>query len=266
MLLAIDIGNTNIVAGVYRESPERRVGESPDTLLQHWRLSADPDRTDDEYGLLLGGLFEYDGLALGDVRAVIISSVVPHLTPVIERMAMKYLKLKPLIVGPGVKTGLNILYDDPKEVGADRIVNTVAAISRYGPGPLIVVDFGTATTFDAISAEGAYLGGAIAPGVGISTQALFEHTAKLSRIELARPKSVIGRTTIGAMQSGIIFGFAGQIDELVRRIRAELGGKAKVVATGGFSPLIAKEATTIDVVDPFLTLEGLRLVYQKNRE
>jgi len=258
MLLVIDIGNTNIVAGVYRESS--------DSLLHHWRLSTDPNRTADEYGLLFKGLFDYDGLAFGGVRAVIISSVVPHLTPALEWMTQKYLKLEPLIVGPGIKTGMNILYEDPKEVGADRIVNAVAAINKYGPGPLIVVDFGTATTFDALSPDGAYLGGAIAPGLGISTEALFEHAAKLSRIELVRPKSVIGKTTVASMQSGIIFGFAGQVDELVRRIKQELGGKAKVVATGGFAPLIAKETSTIDVVDPFLTLEGLRLVYLRNRD
>lgn len=263
MLLVIDIGNTNIVAGVYRIAPDR---PDSDELLYHWRLSTDARRTADEYGLLFKGLFDYDGLPFAGVRAVAVSSVVPNLTPALEWMAEKYLKVKPLIVGPGIKTGLNILYEDPKEVGADRIVNAVAAVSRYGPGPLIVVDFGTATTFDAISADGAYLGGAIAPGIGISTEALFEHAARLSRIELARPRTVIGRTTVTSMQSGIIFGFAGQVDELVRRIKRELGGRAKVVATGGFAPLIAKETSTIDVTDPFLTLEGLRLIYLKNRE
>ncbi len=258
MLLVIDIGNTNIVAGVYREGA--------DGLLYHWRLSTDPNRTADEYGLLFKGLFDYDGLSLGGVRAVIISSVVPHLTPALEWMVEKYLKLKPLIVGPGIKTGMNILYEDPREVGADRIVNAVAAFSQYGPGPLIVVDFGTATTFDAIGPDGAYLGGAIAPGIGISTEALFERAAKLSRIELVRPKTVIGRTTVASMQSGVIFGFAGQVDELVRRMKQELGQTAKVVATGGFAPLIAKETATLDIVDPFLTLEGLRLIYLRNRE
>ncbi len=260
MLLVIDIGNTNIVAGVYRER------ESSDGLLHHWRLSTDPERTADEYGLLFKGLFDYDGLDLRAVKAVIISSVVPHLTPALEWMAEQYLGRKPLIVGPGIKTGMNILYEDPKEVGADRIVNTVAAHARHGPGPLIVVDFGTATTFDAVAADGAYLGGAIAPGIGISTEALFQHAAKLSRIELVRPKSVIGRTTVTSMQSGIIFGFAGQVDELVRRMKEELGPQTKVVATGGFAPLISKETSTIDVVDPFLTLEGLRLIYLKNKE
>ncbi|RJQ08222.1 MAG: type III pantothenate kinase [Bacillota bacterium] len=257
MLLVIDIGNTNIVTGVYRDGS--------DQLLYHWRLSTDPERTADEYGLLFDGLFSYDGLDLRQVRAVAISSVVPPLTPVLERMAEKYLKGTPLVVGPGIKTGMNILYEDPKEVGADRIVNGVAAYAKYG-GPIIVVDFGTATTFDAISAEGAYLGGAIAPGIGISTEALFEHAAKLSRIELARPKSVIGRTTVASMQSGIIFGFAGQVDELVRRMRRELGGQCRTVATGGFAELISKETSTLEVVDPFLTLDGLRLVYLRNRD
>jgi type III pantothenate kinase len=257
MLLVVDVGNTNIVAGVYPD------GE--DQLLLNWRLSTDPHRTDDEYGLLFNGLFAYNGISFNAVTAVVISSVVPPLTPALERMIEKYFRLKPLVVGPGVKTGINILYEDPKEVGADRIVNAIAAYSKYG-GPLVLVDFGTATTFDAVSADGAYLGGAIAPGIGISTDALFEHAAKLSRIELARPKSVIGRTTVASMQSGIIFGFAGQVDELVRRIRQELGGSAKAVATGGFASLIAKETATIDIVDPFLTLEGLRLIYLKNRE
>ncbi len=257
MLLVVDVGNTNIVAGVYRDGAEE--------LVVHWRLSTEASRTADEYGLLFKALFDYDGLPFSGVKAVIVSSVVPNLTPAIEWMSEKYFKVRPLIVGPGIKTGINILYEDPKEVGADRIVNAVAGYAKYG-GPLIVVDFGTATTFDAITADGAYLGGAIAPGIGISTEALFEHAAKLSRIELARPKSVIGRTTVASMQSGIIFGFAGQVDELVRRIRKELGGRARVVATGGFAPLIAKETTTIEVVDPLLTLEGLRLVYLKNRD
>jgi type III pantothenate kinase len=260
MLLVIDIGNTNIVAGVFREK------DASGDLLHHWRLSTDPARTADEYGLLFRGLFDYDGLSLRAVKAVIISSVVPHLTPALEWMSEQYLGRKPLIVGPGIKTGMNILYEDPKEVGADRIVNAVAAFARYGPGPLIVVDFGTATTFDAVAADGAYLGGAIAPGIGISTEALFEHAAKLSRIELVRPRSVIGRTTVTSMQSGIIFGYAGLVNELVQRMKSELGPGAKVVATGGFAPLIAGEASSIDVVDPFLTLEGLRLVYLKNKE
>ncbi|MCL6550059.1 MAG: type III pantothenate kinase [Acidothermus cellulolyticus] len=259
MLLVVDIGNTNIVAGVFRNGGED--GE----LLRHWRLSTHPHRTADEYGMLLLAMFSYAGLDLGMVRAVIISSVVPDLTPALERTFDAYLGLRPLVVGPGIKTGMNILYEDPKEVGADRIVNAVAGYAKYG-GPLIVVDFGTATTFDAISADGAYLGGAIAPGIGISTEALFEHAAKLSRVELVRPKSVIGRTTVASMQSGIVFGFAGQVDELVRRMKQELGPKTRVVATGGFAPLIAREAGTIEVVDQFLTLEGLRLIYLKNRD
>jgi len=257
MLLVIDVGNTNIVAGVYRDDS--------DELVVHWRLSTDPNRTADEYGLLFEGLFEHSDLTLDGVKAVVISSVVPPLTPTVEWMVQKYLGLKPLIVGPGVKTGMNILYEDPKEVGADRIVNAVAAYHRHG-GPLIIVDFGTATTFDAISVDGAYLGGAIAPGIGISTEALFQHAAKLPRIELSRPKAVIGRTTAASMQSGIIFGFAGQVDEVVRRMKRELGGKAKVVATGGFAPLIARETSTIEVVDDLLTLEGLRLIYHRNTD
>ncbi|HCW51897.1 MAG TPA: type III pantothenate kinase [Clostridiales bacterium] len=257
MLLVVDIGNTNIVAGVYRDGSDR--------LLFHLRLSTDPNRTADEYGLLLKGFFEHNDLSLKDVKAIVMSSVVPPLTPVMETTFEKYFRRRPLVVGPGIKTGMNILYEDPREVGADRIVNAVAAFSHYG-GPLIVVDFGTATTLDAISADGAYLGGAIAPGIGISTEALFEHAAKLSRIELVRPKSVIGKTTVASMQSGIIFGVAGQVDELVRRMKKEMDGNPKVVATGGYAELIAEETSTIDVVDPLLTLEGLRLIYLKNRE
>lgn len=254
MIIVIDVGNTNTVLGLYAD----------DKLVAHWRLSTDRRRTADEYGVMLTHLFEHSNFALGDVSAAVIGSVVPPVNTTLEAACRMYLGVEPLVVGPGVKTGIVIKYDNPKEVGADRIVNAIAAFERYG-GPLIVVDFGTATTFDVISAGGEYLGGAIAPGIAISTEALFQHAAKLPRIELVRPRTVIGKNTIASMQSGIIFGFAGQCDELIRRVEEELGEQTCVVATGGLADLIAGESREIDKVDPFLTLEGLRLVYVRNR-
>ncbi len=253
VILVLDIGNTNIVAGIYRGKK----------LLIHWRISTDRDRTADEYGILFKNLFAYEGYKLRDIKAVVIASVVPPLMLTFEEMAEKYLGVTPLVVGPGVKTGMDIKYDSPREVGADRIVNAVAAYEKYG-GPLIVVDFGTATTFDALSAEGHYLGGAIAPGIGISTEALFQKAAKLPRIELVKPTRVIGKNTVASMQAGIVFGFVGQVDEIVRRMTRELGGEVYVVATGGLAKLIAAESATIHTVDPLLTIEGLRVIYERN--
>ncbi|HHY95286.1 MAG TPA: type III pantothenate kinase [Firmicutes bacterium] len=253
MLLAVDVGNTNIVWGVYRGKE----------LSFHWRTTTGRQTTADEFGMLLHQLCAYHGLGLAALHAVVMASVVPPLTPALEEMCRRYLGVEALVVGPGVKTGMDIRYDNPREVGADRIVNAVAAYELYG-GPAIVVDFGTATTFDVISSQGEYLGGAIAPGIGISTEALFERAARLPRIELVKPRSAIGKNTVASMQAGIVFGFAGQVDELVRRIKKELGEEARVIATGGMAELLAGEARTIEKVDPLLTLEGLRLIYERN--
>jgi len=254
MILVVDVGNTNIVLGVYRD----------EELLAHWRVSTDAQRTADEYGMLLRNLFQAGGIERREIKALVISSVVPPLMLALEQMSEKYFGVTPLVVGPGIKTGLAIRYDNPREVGADRIVNAVAGYALYG-GPLVIVDFGTATTFDAISARGEYLGGAIAPGIGISTEALFSRAAKLPRVEFITPPSVIGKTTVTSMQAGIIFGFVGQVDEIVRRMKGELGGNPLVLATGGLAELIARESRTIDRVDPLITLKGLRLIYERNR-
>lgn len=254
MLLAVDVGNTNVVLGIY-DGVELQVS---------WRISTNRQQTGDEYGVILKNLFYQAGIRDEDLSGIIISSVVPPSMFSLEEMALRYFKLQPLVVGPGIKTGINILIDNPREVGADRIVNAVAGFELYG-GPLIIVDFGTATTFDAISARGDYLGGSIAPGISISTEALFQRAAKLPRVELVRPARVIGRDTITSMQSGIIFGFAGQVDGIVSRMSKEFPVKPRVIATGGLAKLIAGESETLELVNPLLTLEGLRIIYGRNR-
>jgi type III pantothenate kinase len=253
MLLAIDIGNTSIVAGVFD-------GEK---LKATWRFSTDVHKMEDEYAALFFDLLSMKGLSFTDIDHAIISSSVPPLVTIFEELCRRYFGVTTLVVGPGIKTGVRIALENPREVGADRIVNAAAAHRLYG-GPLIVIDFGTATTLDAVSEEGDYLGGAIAPGIGISSDALFEHAAKLPRVELIRPQKAIGRNSVSAMQSGIIFGYVGLIEGIVARMQRELGGKARVIATGGLADVIASETEVVDAVDPDLTLVGLRLIHELN--
>jgi type III pantothenate kinase len=254
LILVVDVGNTNIVLGVYQGKK----------LLHDFRISTARQSTVDEYGVLIHNLFQMSNILVSQIEGVIVSSVVPPLVGVVEEMCNKYIGKAPLIVGPGIKTGLNLRYENPREVGADRIVNAVAAVEQYG-GPLIVVDFGTATTFDCIDRDGNYLGGAIVPGIGIATEALVQRASKLPRIELEKPKKVIGRNTVHAMQAGIVYGYAGQVDGLVKRIKAEMGtDNVKVIATGGLAELIASETESIEEIAPLLTLEGLRIIYERN--
>ncbi|WP_192894816.1 type III pantothenate kinase [Neobacillus notoginsengisoli] len=255
MIFVFDVGNTNIVLGVYK-------GEE---LLHHWRIETNRNRSEDEYGMIIKSLFEHSGLSFADIEGIIISSVVPPIMFSLEKMCEKYFGVKPLIVGPGIKTGLDIKYENPREVGADRIVNAVAAIHEYG-SPLVIVDFGTATTYCYVNDQKQYMGGAIAPGVGISTEALYSRAAKLPRIEIVRPEGVIGKNTVAAMQAGIVYGYVGMVEGIVKRMLT-IGQKTPtVIATGGLSSLIAEESKIIDIVDPFLTLKGLRLIYRRNMD
>jgi type III pantothenate kinase len=279
MLLVIDVGNTESVIGLYAVSSaeqQRLPSTDPATLgigqeteplrglRYHWRLASVSDRTPDEHAMLLTQLLDLEGLDIGPtVTGIAVCSSVPAVTASLRQMAARWFSSLPcVILGPGVRTGMAIMYNDPKEVGADRIANAVGAYDLYG-GPCVVVDLGTATTFEAVSAEGAYLGGAIAPGVGISLEALFSHAALLRRVDLVEPPNVIGRSTMESIQSGVLYGYAAQVDGLCHRILKELG-PATVVATGGLAELIAPHASTVDHVEPWLTLEGLRLVYRRN--
>ena len=254
MLLVFDIGNTNMVLGVY----------DGDNLVRDWRINTDLNKTSDEYGVLIKSLFDASNISLSVVDAIIVSSVVPAVMHSLENFCRKYCNISPMVVGPGIKTGLNIKYEDPKMVGADRIVNAVAAISKYNC-PVRIIDFGTATTYCAVSKKGEYIGGAISPGMKISSEALFQKASKLPRVELVTPETVICKDTVSAMQAGIIYGYAGQVEKIVGLMKKELKDEGTlVIATGGLANMISQETNAIDVIDPNLTLEGLRIIYEKN--
>jgi type III pantothenate kinase len=253
MLLVIDVGNTNTTLGVF-------TGKE---LRAQWRLTTNREQTADEYGILTRNLFTLDGIQSGQIAGIMIASVVPPLNAVLEEMSEKYFHLKPVFLGPGTRTGMSILYENPQEVGADRIADSVAAFEKYG-GPCIIVDFGTAITFDAVSEKGEYLGGVIAPGVGISAEALFQHTARLPHVEIREPQRVIGTNTVSSMQSGLFYGAVGMVDGILDRLCAVLGEKTKVIATGGQAGLVAAASKYKPPVDPALTLEGLRMIYERN--
>ena len=254
LLLTVDIGNTNTVLGIHEGS----------RLVAHWRLATRRDQTADEYGILIRSLFSSSGLDAASLGGVVVASVVPPLTPVAVALSRSHLGHEPLVVEPGVRTGMPILYEPPGDVGADRIVNGVAAFAAYG-GPVIVVDFGTATTFDVVSRKGEYVGGVICPGIGISADALFQRAARLPRVDVRNPGRAIGRSTVTSIQSGLYFGYASMVEGIIGRLRAELNDRARVVATGGLAETLAAEIPSIEAVDPVLTLTGLRLIWERNR-
>lgn len=256
VILTIDVGNTNTALGIFEKS----------SLVKDWYISTDKNKTPDEYRILINSLFAYEDLDINELTAIAISSVVPPIVTSLRIAFQKFLDIEPLIVGPGIKTGINIKMDNPREVGADRIVNAVAAHSKFGGQALIIVDFGTATIFDAISAEGDYLGGAIAPGVGISTEALFHNAAMLPRVELVKPKTVIGKSTVTSLQSGIIYGFIGLIEGMIKRFQREIGEENYVIGTGDLAKLIAEETEMIDKTEQYLSLEGLLYIAKLNKK
>ena len=269
MLLALDVGNTNTVLGLYRlpaesAQPGAARPEADRELVAHWRVTTHRTQTSDEYGVLFVNLFQMNGISVSQVSHIIISSVVPPVETTLRRVCETYFRVQPIFVEPGIKTGMPVLVDNPAELGADRLVNAIAAFERYG-GPCIVVDFGTATTFDVISAKGEYLGGAISPGLGISADALFSRAARLGRIDIRRPAKVIGTNTVTHLQTGLYYGYIGLVDGIIERMIAELGAPARVIATGGLARQISQDSRFIAEIDDMLTLEGLRILFERNR-